>query len=341
MTFENVTWAVSTEAKELVKSGEAVFSSGGIRLLDGTLKELAVPIVKTTSNELTAPPVLSAMNNYSSTQLAELIKNGTQMTNGKLESVLNMSTKLCLNTALSWANVAINLANCGLAFVFYKKQTNLMTKYFEEQNHRIDLVIDLLNDINDKIAQIDNRDRAERIKYFFNQSDTDIDELLNNHYDLKTEHRTISSFLNEFSAFIEYLIDDYEKGLISNDFYLQSIFLLGSLFTKEVDLFSLQYYQVMKNDHKKYDYWCSIIDKIDKCESLKKRIKSYIMLQSPEISPLEKRDYYEILNLTFSNHTYNLQINNYVKKKIAIDSNLSTFDEIINTKIMNDEPLII
>ena len=341
MDIGNVIWTISNEAKALVQSGEAVFSSGGVRLLDGTLKELAVPIVKSTTEELSAPPVLSVLNSMSSNRLAELITSGNQLTNNKLEQIMKASAKLCQNTALAWANVAINLANCGLAFVFYKKQTSLMTKYFDEQNKRIDEVIGLLNDINNKIAQIDNRDRAERIKYFFNQSDTDIDELLNNHYDLKIEHRTISSFLNEFSAFIEYLINDFENGIVSDDFYVQSIFLLGSLFTKEVDLFSLQYYHLMGNDHKKYDYWCSIIDKIDKCDLLKRRVKSFVMLQSPEISPLEKRDYYTILNLTFSNHSYNMQINNYVEKKIAIESNQLTLDDILTAKIKNSEPLII
>ena len=341
-SFDNLIWSVSEEGKALVKSGEACFSSGGIRSKKGELVELAVPIIKSSSGELSAPPVLSAINPYSSNQLKVMIKNGSKLTNSKLEKILSMSSQLCKNSVLNWANAAIGLANSGLSYVFYKKQTKLMTLFFEEQDKKIDEIIELLNCINNKIEEIDNRNRAERIRYFINQSDTDISELLNHNYDIKKENRNISSFLNKFASFMESLLTDYEKGDIQNDFYVQSIFLLGTLFTKEVELFSLQYYQRMGHDHKKSaDYWYGIVNRIDNCKPLKDRIWNYIMLQSPEISPLEKRDYYNVLIASFSNHKYNMEINHYLEKRLEINTNVKTLDEILTEKIIKDEALII
>ena len=65
MTGIKMGFEVSKEAAKLVNAGKAIYSSGGVRLLDGTLFELAKPVVQTagSSSPLSPLTLVSSLGN--------------------------------------------------------------------------------------------------------------------------------------------------------------------------------------------------------------------------------------------------------------------------------------
>ena len=65
------------------------------------------------------------------------------------------------------------------------------------------------------------------------------------------------------------------------------------------------------------------------------------MTRLPTVFPLERKQYSEILNSTFSNNAYYIEVNNHEAKTLTEKYTDKTFDEILTEKIKNDEPLIL
>ncbi len=125
--------AVSKAALQMIKAGEAVLSSGGVRTLGGQLIELAKPVAKAGPNLLNISslnPVLSGVNLASSignNVQSAFIQKSLNEANYKLDNVLDQLHSIAnsmnaINTinVLSWANMALGLANCGISLIGFK-----------------------------------------------------------------------------------------------------------------------------------------------------------------------------------------------------------------------------
>ena len=114
----NLTVKISKEAMKLVNSNLAKLSSGGVRLLDGTLFEQFKPAIG-------LGPVGSAINVASSLTAnvqSAMIQQGVNAANAKLDVVIqqlgslaNAMQGLQQVQVLSWVNSAFSLANCGIS----------------------------------------------------------------------------------------------------------------------------------------------------------------------------------------------------------------------------------
>ncbi len=184
-----LTMAISKAALQLIKAGEAVLSSGGVRSLTGELIELAKPVAKSGSNLLNLSslnPVLSGVNLASSlgnNVQSAFIQKSLNEANFKLDNVLDQLRSIsnsmnAINTinVLSWANMALGLANCGISLVGFKmtldklggisaklgsfidryKQDQLMelTKEYEENRQNLIEDIDYLTRMESKLDTI-------------------------------------------------------------------------------------------------------------------------------------------------------------------------------------------
>ncbi len=146
MASVSLAMSISKSAIELVKAGKAFISSGGIRLLDGTMYEMAKPVLssglKSTLGNLASGPIgsgLSIASSLASNVQCAIIQQGVNAANIKLDDAIQRLGRL--ETAmqglqsiqvLSWANTALSLANSGISIAgFYMTLTKLSS--IEEQ----------------------------------------------------------------------------------------------------------------------------------------------------------------------------------------------------------------
>ena len=140
MTAVSVAMSISKAAMKLVKAGQAVVSSGGVRLLDGTMFEMAKPVVSSgITSKLSAfalGPLGSGLNiasSLASNVQCAMIQQGVNAANIKLDETIQRLGRLetamqGLNSiqVLSWANTALSLANSGISIAgFYLTLTKL------------------------------------------------------------------------------------------------------------------------------------------------------------------------------------------------------------------------
>lgn len=217
--IEQVEWVLSKESLDKVKAGTARIDSGGVRDNSGKIIEQVKPIIKhKNSGELSAPPSLTAANFLTSDKINELIQNNTKITNSKLEQFTEKTSSLLkLSNGLSWVNVALGVANCGLTYALYKKQGNQIQQSFDEQNdllnnishliynlHKgIDYIINKIEEISEAIKNLETKQRIKEIRTKGKNAKLYRDTLINTDELSQEVELRISEFLNDFSTFLE------------------------------------------------------------------------------------------------------------------------------------------
>ena len=207
MPESEVIFKVSEEALEMVKKGEAVFSSGGIRKKTGELIELAKPSIleKVEQQYVEIKPLID---------------------NSKAVSLINSMKNV---QALSWANAAIGLVNCGLTFICYKKlSVNIkdlntsMIQSFYDLKKNINQVIEILHDVDSHITRLENERLIEQFRGFFANLEYDVSKLNSGSYDLKDNSlsRDITNLLNKVMSFLYKILDKYENDELEDEFVI-------------------------------------------------------------------------------------------------------------------------
>ena len=128
----NITMSISAEAAKMVAQGLAKVSSGGVRLNNGTMFDLAEPVVESACKTFmnAANPYFGVANLASSlgtnVQCA-LISRDVGVVGTKLDSVISQCSMIANSLSglpqiqvLSWVGTAFSLANTGISVVgFY------------------------------------------------------------------------------------------------------------------------------------------------------------------------------------------------------------------------------
>ena len=153
MAATEVLFKFTPQAIELVKKGQAMFSSGGIRTLTGQIIEMGVPTVTSTAKAaaggLGLGPVGAGVNIASS--LANNVQSGVlqhsvNLANAKLDTVVkqlgtlaNAMQGLQQVQVLSWVNSAFSLANCGISVAGFYMTLNKLGQVKDKLVHLSDL----------------------------------------------------------------------------------------------------------------------------------------------------------------------------------------------------------
>jgi len=286
---------ISKEAMKLVKAGKAVISSGGVRDLAGQFIELAKPVSKLSQFAASLNPVMAGVNVVSSLATnvqCAFIQKGVDAANKKLDDVLlqlNQMSKALggLQTiqALSWVNTAFSLANCGVSIAgFYMTLTKLNG------------ISDQLKEFYDRYREDRQRDKVMHFSEIMNNLKSDLGMLMNRaqndtftEEDFKNADPAVTRLINEAKAFIEIIIEEFEKGVIDGKVACQIIFTLSAVLSQTIGEFCSQYYYVHHIRHHMYDEWVSYLDKID-CDEFRTALKQHLQTDNEyvEISPVQK-----------------------------------------------------
>lgn len=325
MAAVSLAMSISKAAMKLVKAGQAVLSSGGVRLLDGTMYEMAKPVLSsglgTKLGNLISGSLGSGLNlasSLASNVQCAIIQQGVNVANIKLDDVIQRLGRL--ETAmqglqsiqvLSWANTALSLANSGISIAgFYMTLTKLNS--IEEQ----------LKAFIDRYQQDRNGDAVEQFRTILLDLRNDINYLQN-----KTSNKSfgedsfthrepfIEEHLNKAASFIKRILMEFTEERIDGRIGCQIIFVLSSIYAQTVNEYYCQYYYQHHISHSLFREWVSILDEIN-APSFKEYLKQFFTFSPKyaDVSPVRKNDAVKVALESINEHRNRLIVCNEVIK---------------------------
>ena len=313
MAAVSLAMSISKAAMKLVKAGQAVLSSGGVRLLDGTMYEMAKPVLSsglgTKLGNLISGSLGSGLNlasSLASNVQCAIIQQGVNVANIKLDDVIQRLGRL--ETAmqglqsiqvLSWANTALSLANSGISIAgFYMTLTKLNS--IEEQ----------LKAFIDRYQQDRNGDAVEQFRTILLDLRNDINYLQN-----KTSNKSfgedsfthrepfIEEHLNKAASFIKRILMEFTEERIDGRIGCQIIFVLSSIYAQTVNEYYCQYFYQHHISHSLFREWVSILDEIN-APSFKEYLKQFFTFSPKyaDVSPVRKNDAVKVALESINEH---------------------------------------
>lgn len=247
-----LTFELSNAAVQLVKAGKAVLSSGGVRDAAGKLIELARPAamdsVKHLTQGFTLGPGMSVVNVASSLTgnvQSAFLQHSVNIANVKLDDVISRLGRIAnamngLNTikALSWANAAFGLANCGISIAgFY------MTMQKMEGIHG------QLHDFFERYRQDRQSDSIRDYERILMNLKADLNYMAQLHTEesfdrqiFETREDGAESKLNDARSFLMKLMDEFQTHRIDGQMGCEMIFTLLAVYTQHFNEYVCWYY---------------------------------------------------------------------------------------------------
>ena len=343
MASVSLAMSISKTAMKLVKAGQAVLSSGGVRLLDGTMYEMAKPVLssglKAKIGNLVSGSLGSGLNiasSLASNVQCAIIQQGVNAANIKLEDTIQRLGRL--ETAmqglqsiqvLSWANTALSLANSGISIAgFYMTLTKLNN------------IEDQLKAFIDRYQQDRNGDAVEQFRTILLDLRNDISYLQNKRLNKSFDedsfiHREpfIEEHLNKAASFIKRILIEFTEERIDGRIGCQIIFVLSSIYTQTVNEYCCQYYYQHHVSHNLFRDWEAILEEIN-APSFKEYLKQFFTFSPKyaDVSPVRKNDAIRVALESINEHRNRLFVCDEVIKFMP-ERDYYKIDAMLNQEI--------
>ena len=325
---QKIAFTVSQKAINLVQSGKAVISSGGVRLLDGSLAELAKPAVEIASKSVASPitMVSSLANNVQS----GFIQHGVNKANKKLDVTLETLDRieqavgaLSKSNILSWASCAFSMANCGISIAGFYMTLKKMDQ--------ISAQISALSDKIDRAIISEMMERYDRYRLNLN---SDLG-LLQTFRPEVSKTPSFEEHLNEIAAFLKRTIAEFEAHEIDGILGCNLIFGLAVPFAQDIGEYSTQFYYENRRYPANYLQWVGILERINS-DTFKSYLKSFMLYDHPELG-MEER-YAAFSGAICSNQLQlgNLAFSQELVKQLPQKEYIA-LDDLISYKIHNNQ----
>lgn len=345
MSASDFVFEISKAAMKLVKAGKAVLSSGGVRMLDGTMYEMAKPVTSAISGlKLGINPVMSGINlasSLASNVQSAFIQAGVDKANMKLDNVLTKLDSISKAMqglqavqVLTWVNTAFSLANCGISVVGFHMTLS-----------RLSSISDQINEFYQQYEQDRHYDKVEKYNEIMNNLKNDlgnlksrgINETFDDQYYL-VNAPFIEEHINQAVAFINEMIDEFVEENPDGQTACQIIFMLAAVLSQSINEYCCQYYYVHKTQHHMYDSWIAFLDKINSepfISALKKHFT--FTAQYATLSPAQKAAAIKISLEGIQQEQNRLQVCNTTVKLLP-ESVYRNADDIINQQLFIELP---
>ena len=315
MFTKEIVWKVSKEAARLVLENKAMFSSGGVRQLDGTLLELAKPAISTAmmNPKLAAIGLgLNVASSLASNVQSAFLQKGLNLANLKLDDVIQRLGRLETAMqglqgikALSWANTALTLANTGISVAGFYMTLNKLGR-----------IEDQLNIMLSRYEKDRSGDAVEQFHTLMLELKGDLNYLQNKSmqgaYDADSfvyREATLEEHLSQTSGFLSRIMNEFREERIDGRIGCQIIFLLSSVYAQTLNEYCCQYYYAHQMAHALFGEWMKVLDEIDSPE-FKEYVKKYFTF-SPEyadVSPVRKNQAASVAFESISQHLNRLNV---------------------------------
>lgn len=334
-------FTISKEAMEAVKKGEAVIDSGGVRLLDGTMKEMARPALKSFSRQLAEgignSPLMSVgtlASSLANNAQSAVIQHGVNKLNKKADLTLEKLDQLQKSVdalknsqMLSWANCALGVANLGVSIAgFY-----MVLK-------KLDGISTMVKTINDKIDSMQQRTYAENFDRYRMQIKSDIDLLqrLGINVDIGILNQ-ISTDINKIKAYLQSVVNDFQQDKIDPVFGCNIIFSLTPAYAGLVKEYITRYYYLYKKTFPPTyeDDWLSLLFLINS-EKFKEKVKSVMQYDTRfvELPHVDRMLAYRAATVSVAQQIGNLEFNRLLIEQVPKDQYL-TMDKWVEERLKN------
>ena len=271
-TYE-IVWEISKAAQKLIKAGDALLSSGGVRLNNGQLFEMVKPVITTaTTTANTAVnfgPKAAAINLVSSlgnNVQSGFIQHSVNVANAKLDvvvqqlgSLANAMQGLQQVQVLSWVNSTFSLANCGISVAGFYMTLNKLSRLEGQLGQFFDLY---KQDRNDQQVE-DYQNYLMLLKGHLSYLQ---ERYKNNTFDRQTflqREANIESDLTRTGNYLRTILKDFQKKTIDGKTGCQIIFTLCVVYAQTVNEFCCQYFYAHGIQHAIFNDWLSVLDEID------------------------------------------------------------------------------
>lgn len=354
MTGIKMGFEVSKEAIKLVKAGKAVYSSGGVRLLDGTLFELAKPVVQTATSGNPLSP-LTLVSSLGNNVQSVFIQKGVNKANREIKFLKKQGVEIIKDIDLVHAdtieikrgmismmdelysvNHGVDLLNAktDISLLKMNQLQNMVSSLttltwlncaFSVLNMGISIagfsqVLGKLSGISDQISALENKIGWNLMNEYRQQFDFYCNQIRTDiqalrNYDLKpSKMNSIPEHLNKIQAFLNRVYIDFLAGNINNELACNILFGLTNAFAQEVQFYSTRYQYENGELPAAYDSWVKTITNMSQSDFLLK-LETAMTLEYMDLSLKQQKDILDASALTSR-----LQLDNLVFSNLLTDA---------------------
>jgi len=245
----------SPEAEKAVDSGEAAFSSGGARRLNGTMLDMAKPL------------------SFTLDELKEMVSDNEQV-NALDEKVMRITAKLGLSeqglqelSRIEWLNNALIGQVYSLTYAGFKH--TLMG---------IEFISSHLSDLSQYIRQRDLADIKEKTEKYISYLDADAKKLNLPKFDVTSSN--VDEHLNDIAAFIRRNYDGVLNETIDGFLASSIIEALIVPFTTVMAMYAIRFYYDNGTSAGGSDKWAELIYSISSSNRFKEKLQYYVHLET-------------------------------------------------------------
>lgn len=246
----------STEATAELLAGNVSLSSGGLRNPDGTMLELAKPV-------LIDPADVAKIPNRSADEQLEI---QIRTINSKLDQVITDNQAL---SKIAWMNYAVTC------------QTYEMTyQGFQAVIQRLDSISAQFSDFRVRLDNKEFNDTLELNSKYKNNLQTIAGMMETKNFNADMVALTIEPMLNEIQAYFERLYSELKVGVKDDQLVLGSVVFLLEPYCYVVRRYSTLYYYENENYPANYQTWTDIVSRIVQDSRFKNRMQYYLRVNS-------------------------------------------------------------
>ena len=354
MTGIKMGFEVSKEAVKLVRTGKAIYSSGGVRLLDGTLFELAKPVVQTAGSSSPLSP-LTLVSSLGNNVQSVFIQKGVNKANRGIKVLKKQGVEIIKDMDLIHAdtieikqgmismmdelygvNQGVDLLNskADISLLKMNQLQNMVSGLttltwlncaFSIMNMGISIVgfsqvLGKLSSISDQISALEYKIGWNLMNEYRQQFDYYCNQIrtdiqaLQNYEQKASKMHSIPEHLNKIQAFLNRVYIDFLAGNINNELACNIIFGLTNAFAQEVQFYSTRYQYEKGELPAAYDSWVKTITTMSQSDFLSK-LETALTLEYMDFSLKQQKDILDASVLTSR-----LQLDNLVFSNLLTDA---------------------
>ena len=349
-------YEISKDAMKLVKAHKAVISSGGVRMLDGSLFELAKPIAQTAGGAGPFGPltfVSSLGNNIQSV----FIQKGVNKANRGIKDLKKQGVEIIRDLDLIHAdtieikrgmismmdelydvNRSVDILNMKADFnLLQMNQLQNMVRSLGAVtwlncalgilNSGISIVgfsqvLSTLSSISEQISALEQKIDWNLMNYYRQNFESFYNQIRTDiqslqNYELKpSKMHFIPEHLNQIQPFLERVRIDFLAGNINNELACNIIFGLTNAFAQEIQFYSARYLYEKGELPAAYDSWVKVIAAISERDFVSK-LETAISLEYMDLTLKQQKEIIDTSVLTSSLQLDNLVFSNLLTDKIT------------------------
>lgn len=355
MAGVELAYEISKDAMKLVKAGKAVVSSGGVRLPDGSLFELAKPVAKTIGNSSPLSPltfVSSITNNVQSV----FIQKGVNKANRGIKDLKKQGVEIIRDLDLIHADTLeikhgmismmdeLHDVNRSVDLLNMKADINLLQMNqlhdmvrslgavtwlncaFGILNSGISIVgfsqvLSRLSSISEQITALEQKIGWNLMNDYRQQFERYYDQIRTDiqflqNPDLKiSENHSLPEHLNLIRPFLNRINNEFMAGNINDELACNIIFGLTNAFAQEIQFYSARYLYENGELPAAYDSWIKVIADINQ-KNFQSRLETALSLEYMDLSFKQQKDILDASALTSRLQLDNLVFSNLLTDKI-------------------------